>query len=296
MQHESVNPHVSVLLYMGRTRGMFMKLKPNIERIRRMAEEGLCYSDIAKQIGVDRKCLRKFCKANGIVVKPKPKCILDETTAIRVIEERNNEWEYVGGYTGTDGFAIIKHKVCGYTTRKSFPAIRHGNEMKCLLCEMRVREEKQKALAKQREKEAELREFKKKPKRTEQIQMKECPVCGCFFYSRNKYCSDACVSEARKHYDNMKKEKRRRLSWTEESKTITLSKLYERDNGVCWLCGKQCNYDTDSNSNDYPSIDHVIPIAHGGKDEWANIRLAHRGCNMLKGVKIVEGNAVEIAP
>lgn len=94
----------------------------------------------------------------------------------------------------------------------------------------------------------------------------------------------------------MKKNKRKERGWTEESKTITLAKLYERDNGICYLCGGLCEYSNDYNSDNYPTIDHVIPIARGGKDEWNNIRLAHRVCNMAKGVMIVENDGVGISP
>lgn len=31
-----------------------------------------------------------------------------------------------------------------------------------------------------------------------------------------------------------------------------------------------------------PTIDHVIPISHGGDDTKANVQLAHFGCNNRK--------------
>lgn len=86
----------------------------------------------------------------------------------------------------------------------------------------------------------------------------------------------------------MKKRKRMRDSWTEESKTISLEKLFDRDGGICWLCGKACDIEADPNSNNYPSIDHVVPISLGGKDEWQNIKLAHRICNSLRGNAVAD--------
>lgn len=71
---------------------------------------------------------------------------------------------------------------------------------------------------------------------------------------------------------------------------IELSRLYKRDNGVCYICGKQCDY-SDYKYNDngvfiagnnYPSIDHVEPLSKGGLHTWDNIKLAHRLCNSLK--------------
>ena len=69
--------------------------------------------------------------------------------------------------------------------------------------------------------------------------------------------------------------------------SITVKALYERDNGLCWLCGKRCDmndYETREDGTivcgeNYPSVDHIIPVCEGGKDTWDNVRLAHRGCN-----------------
>lgn len=76
------------------------------------------------------------------------------------------------------------------------------------------------------------------------------------------------------------------LKYTKEERT-------ERDNGVCWLCGKTCdwsNYEivdgTFIAGNQYPSIDHVIPLAKGGTHTWDNVKLAHRICNSIKSDKL----------
>ena len=37
----------------------------------------------------------------------------------------------------------------------------------------------------------------------------------------------------------------------------------------------------------YPSIDHVIPLAKGGLHAWSNVKLAHKGCNEQKGDRII---------
>ena len=34
--------------------------------------------------------------------------------------------------------------------------------------------------------------------------------------------------------------------------------------------------------NNYPSIDHVIPVSKGGTHTWDNVKLAHRHCNTMK--------------
>ena len=69
-------------------------------------------------------------------------------------------------------------------------------------------------------------------------------------------------------------------------KDITLKKLFNRDKGICWICGQMCDYGDYERKNGYfvagnryPSIDHVIPRCEGGEHSWANIKLAHRICN-----------------
>lgn len=76
----------------------------------------------------------------------------------------------------------------------------------------------------------------------------------------------------------------------EIDKDIELSRLYKRDNGICYLCGLPCNYEdyyiSDNGAfivgRDYPSIDHVIPLSKGGTHTWDNVKLAHFRCNTLK--------------
>lgn len=75
-------------------------------------------------------------------------------------------------------------------------------------------------------------------------------------------------------------------------KDITLEKLYNRDRGICALCGEHCNYDdyilkdkTFIAGNDYPSIDHIKPLSKGGSHTWDNVQLAHKRCNSIKSNK-----------
>ena len=73
---------------------------------------------------------------------------------------------------------------------------------------------------------------------------------------------------------------------------ITLEKLYNRDGGVCALCGGRCNYEdyilkdtTFIAGNTYPSIDHIKPLSKGGSHTWDNVQLAHKQCNSIKSNK-----------
>ena len=112
---------------------------------------------------------------------------------------------------------------------------------------------------------------------------KQCDACGRWFVPRGnaKYCSKKCA----KKIDNIRHDKRLSKNGKPDL-TITLTRLYMRDQGVCQICGKTIDFDCDSNSDDYPSIDHIIPISKGGQHQWDNVQLACRKCNTLKRDKI----------
>ena len=99
---------------------------------------------------------------------------------------------------------------------------------------------------------------------------------------------------SRKEYKILKEsylKLKRQINYKPKSKhsKLSLKALYKRDKGICYLCGKGCNWDDYTirgnkfiAGNYYPSIDHVIPLSKGGIDTWNNVRLSHRICNSLK--------------
>lgn len=54
-------------------------------------------------------------------------------------------------------------------------------------------------------------------------------------------------------------------------------RIWERDGGVCGLCGGSVPLDK-------MHLGHVIPQADGGPDHWDNLRVTHPGCNMRRNV------------
>ena len=66
---------------------------------------------------------------------------------------------------------------------------------------------------------------------------------------------------------------------------ITLKKLYERDGGVCQICGERVDYRDRAygvSCPTYPSIDHIIAMKNCGGHTWDNVQLAHMLCNSHK--------------
>lgn len=113
---------------------------------------------------------------------------------------------------------------------------------------------------------------------------KKCIVCGEWFMANNARqicCSPEC---SRKH-DNALHDHRAARNGAPDT-SITLSRLYRRDGGVCKICGRELNFEVDPQSGEYPSIDHIIPLARGGLHQWNNVQLACRRCNWEKGDRV----------
>jgi hypothetical protein len=59
--------------------------------------------------------------------------------------------------------------------------------------------------------------------------------------------------------------------------SITIAHLYERDNGICGICGKSIKDISEANR------EHVIPKSMGGKNHKSNLVIAHIKCNSRRG-------------
>jgi HNH endonuclease len=54
--------------------------------------------------------------------------------------------------------------------------------------------------------------------------------------------------------------------------------LYERDNGICGICGNHVSL-TDA------SVDHIVPLSKGGAHSYDNTQISHLSCNQSKNNK-----------
>ena len=89
----------------------------------------------------------------------------------------------------------------------------------------------------------------------------DCPTCGQPFLSwrRRAYCSESC-----------------RPSPPGRPTPVSLDELGDLDGWRCHICGRKVN-------RAQASADHLVPHSLGGRDEWINLRLAHRRCNSRRG-------------
>lgn len=199
------------------------------------------------------------------------------------------KYEYVSGYTGSDCKVIVRCKECGAETERSFISMRKGRPARgCSTCAQREEDRRKAEQRYARETERAKRKQENVAKRIAYIESRThaCAICGAM--TTNKYCcSQKC---SRKREDQIKEVRRRaKLKAAMVDKTITLQSVYEKDKGVCYICGGVCDWGDKEErdacvvcGNRYPSIDHVVPLAKGGLHAWDNVRLAHRYCNTLK--------------
>lgn len=65
----------------------------------------------------------------------------------------------------------------------------------------------------------------------------------------------------------------KRRKWSEAQR----KRLHGEHGGLCHICGEVIDMDTQK-----MEVEHVIPIALGGRDDWPNLRPAHRACHAAK--------------
>ena len=227
---------------------------------------------------------------------------------IKFDNKYKGQYEYIDRENNQNAFAedihIIKCLKCGKINRWKGSTLYNGKFNCNHLTEEQI---KQRRLEKEINKT--LSELSKEIKyinnrnelfEKELSKIKECEYCGRIFYAKdyNWYCSDICKAnmkkekqKARKRLREAKAKKNGKIEWN-----ISLEKLIQRDEGICKICGRQVDtedyYYTDEGyfiaGENYPSIDHIIPLAKGGTHTWDNIQLAHRHCNSIKSDNIIE--------
>lgn len=193
-------------------------------------------------------------------------------------------FEYVSGYKGCDSKVRIRCLKCGTELERWYSFTRQEPHHFCPECQ-RIESERRKS--RKRWLKAHQQELQKQ-ETAKQIELRlgVCAECGHPFIKgdRTRYCSTACAKRrANNHKD------RRLTAANIIDKDITLERLYKRDSGVCYLCGKACDWtdfivedDVTICGDNYPSIEHVEPLSRGGKHSWQNVRLACRKCNYEK--------------
>lgn len=207
-----------------------------------------------------------------------------EENFIKRINQKFPSFEYVSGYTNCECLVVLKCKKCGATIERHSSIARSSKQLTCFNC-IKIEKDKRikvnRMVNKQRLHMLKVKENKKKEIKDFYKYLKDhtlniniCEHCGKEYIEHTTSCYCA----------NCRKKIRNRHS------SKSLKKLYERDKGICYICNGLCDWNdkkedkgTTIVGNNYPSIDHIIPLAKGGTDEWNNLKLAHFKCNWGKG-------------
>ena len=243
--------------------------------------QGHTSKETALHFGISPGYVRRVCSG----VSPQLNNIDEATAAIRIKEKTDGRFKYISGYKNKDSNVRVMCLECGAEIERTYHHLTTANS-KCPYCRSydTQNRQRQKVIDKERAR------IVKKWGRTKgkQLTLKVCIECGTVFlhdHAGRKCCSIECS----KRRANRKKDKRINNSNIVD-RDITLAKLYHRDNGRCYICGRLCKWDDkamDGNGNtivgdSYPTIEHINPLSRGDLHSWGNVKLACFSCNTIK--------------
>lgn len=175
----------------------------------------------------------------------------------------------------SDGRKVkLKCKLCGSETVRDYSTVKKYNTV-CKQCKENKRINEWRTQLR----DALLRVIESKTP-------KVCKQCGCTFYSQHpnaKYCSKRCKNR-KKQRGNSIRSRCRKYGVFYDS-TVKPEVVIERDIGICQICGKVCNRDDrrwGAFGPDFPTVDHIVPLAKGGTHTWGNVQCVCAICNSYK--------------
>lgn len=255
-------------------------------KVKELALQGMGARKIAKELNIGKTTASNYLRKLGMTDNTYSNEKLTDEEITKIIETKCSKYEYIGGYTNSNGFIYLMCKGCGHIFKQTAQIVRPSRipNIQCTECNKKISEQNKiekkllKEIVKQKKKEEKQIAILKEQKEKEIN--KTCIECGEKFVTTRKNavcCSPECT---KKRANNHKDRRLKKCDIVDNG--ITLSKLVKRDKGICYICGKKVNMKADSNSDWYGSIDHVKAIANGGNHTWDNVKLAHRYCNTIK--------------
>lgn len=99
---------------------------------------------------------------------------------------------------------------------------------------------------------------------------------------------NVCLDCTKKQREASKLVRAARIASGDVGDTIRPHQIFERDKWICGICGLSID-----RAKKYPdpksvSIDHRIPLFHGGEHSMANVQAAHLRCNARKARKLLD--------
>lgn len=144
------------------------------------------------------------------------------------------------------------------------------------------------------------RRAKAEPKQPRAVRVNTCNDCGADVAKGRQRCEPcrtahmAQVVEASRRSDTYKRTKRaakarrRALERGVEAERFDPYEIFNRDGWRCHMCGKVTPQRLrGSYSPSAPELDHIVPLARGGKHTRANTACSCRACNAAKSDRVL---------
>ena len=299
--------------------------KNKFDSIKTMRESGKTYKEIADTLGVRKDGIADYCQKHGLAYSDEELLVSRSHSKGCLLTDWNRKIEVKYGGTfklvsigepdnKSERCLVVECLNCGTQKSVSSNSLKGegGKYGYCEKCKANKREtthseeyyERQRVRQKARAVERQIknqqdklireRRKAKHKLKTNQVGLKLCS-CGLAFITQNRSSCDECKRKKLREIENRKNTKRRiKAKELRFDTDITLRKLYKRDNGICYLCGRTCDWNDYKTINgskvvggSYPTIEHVIALCNGGSHTWDNIKLACHLCNSKKGRKLL---------
>lgn len=299
-------------------------------KVPKMRHDGMTYAQISEALNVDRELIEGFCRRNNLKYSDlnqsvpvhhcasynKGKTLIDWTD--KVLYVTGGKFSLVHSElldTGERSLTVECTK-CGFVKTVSSISIRANRGIRCNACSLMETEKRHRETQYRKKEETRL----KKVRQSRQLHQMEIRFCSCgqvvpWGMKRCERCAELTAREQRieaarrarqrnpeevRRRERIREHKRRlRIESNGFDKTVDLNTLYKRDHGICYICGKVCDWSDfqkiDGNfivGGTYPTVEHVKPLCKGGTHTWDNVKLACFACNTKKGRKSFD----DIAP
>ncbi len=293
----------------GHSEEFLLKQLRRISLYASLRSQGLTYEDIAKKTGTSKEMVERICRDNGLGYseEERKRIYLNSAKYNKSCYKPSVNWQervdkHYNGSGITEVLSVdrvnngesritIKCTTCGNVKTLFSSTLRKSHNGYCDICR---KSENEKRLLNERldRQEAKGRE-KRHNRKIIQLSLPMCTKCGMLIPKGHTVCEVCKHDKLKENYRKKDVKRRAKLREVKRDKDITLRKLYERDNGICYLCGRVCEW-SDSEYIDgafvvggsYPTVEHIKPISFGGTDTWDNIKLACHYCNSKKGNRI----------
>ena len=114
----------------------------------------------------------------------------------------------------------------------------------------------------------------------------ECAHCGVGYSSAPK--TTYCTAKCRQAANNEKRDAIRRSEGAHKNIGPMSMSVLRNSNWQCAACGADTPEALRGTANPRaPEVDHIIPLARGGKHEFANLQCLCKACNLSKGTKLM---------